>query len=133
VSGPPAVRTTREVEQALRDGRPVVALESSVFAQGLPVPANRDAERRMSAAVRAHGAVPAVTAVVRGVPTLGLDDDDLERFLARDGVAKVSARDLPWAVARGLDGAEDNGGTNAVRPRLVQPTLVVRDSCAPPG
>jgi pseudouridine-5'-phosphate glycosidase len=76
-----------------------------VLAQGLPVPANRDAERRMRGAVEGQGAAPAVLAMVRGVPTVGLEGDDLERFLRRDGVVKVSARDLGWAAARGLDGA----------------------------
>jgi pseudouridylate synthase len=90
---------------ALRRDRALVALESSVLAQGLPVPANREAHRRMGDAVRAHGAVPAVLAMVRGTPTIGLEGDDLERFLRRDGVSKVSSRDLAWAVARGLDGA----------------------------
>ncbi|MEY2733408.1 MAG: hypothetical protein RL340_467 [Gemmatimonadota bacterium] len=93
------------VAAARAAGRPIVALESSVLAQGLPVPANREAERRMCDAVVAGGAVPAVTAVVRGVPTLGLAGADRERFLARDGVAKVSARDLPVAMAQGRDGA----------------------------
>ena len=59
----------------------------------------------MRDAVIAGGAVPAVTAVVQGVPTLGLEGEALERFLARDGVAKVSARDLPVAMAQGRDGA----------------------------
>ena len=99
------VRLHPEVAAALRDGRAVVALESSVLAQGLPDPSNRDADRRMRAAVRARGAVPAVTAVSRGVPVAGLDDADLERFLGRTGIRKVSARDLPWAMARGADGA----------------------------
>ncbi len=90
---------------AARRDLAIVALESSVLAQGLPIPANRDAHHRMSRAVSAHGAVPAVLAMVRGAPTVGLDGDDLERFLRRDGVAKVSARDLGWAAARGLDGA----------------------------
>jgi pseudouridylate synthase len=94
-----------EVAAALRDGRAVVALESSVLAQGLPEPSNREADRRMCAAIRERGAVPAVMAVVRGVPTAGLDDADLERFLARTGIPKVSARDIPWAMARGSDGA----------------------------
>ena len=93
------------VAAARAAGRPIVALESSVLAQGLPVPANREAERRMCDAVVAGGAVPAVTAVVKGVPTLGLAGQDRERFLARDGVAKVSARDLPVAMAQGRDGA----------------------------
>jgi pseudouridylate synthase len=83
----------------------VVALESSVLAQGLPDPSNREADRRMRAAIRARGAVPAVTAIVRGQPVAGLDDADFERFLSRSGIPKVSARDIPWAVARGLDGA----------------------------
>lgn len=90
---------------ALRRDRAIVALESSVLAQGLPVPANREAHRLMSDAVTAQGAAPAVLAMVRGVPTVGLEGEDLERFLRRDGVHKVSARDLGWAAARGLDGA----------------------------
>ena len=94
-----------EVAAALRDGRAVVALESSVLAQGLPEPSNREADRRMCAAIRARGVLPAVTAVCRGVATAGLDDADLERFLARSGIPKVSARDLAWAVAHGTDGA----------------------------
>jgi pseudouridine-5'-phosphate glycosidase len=59
----------------------------------------------MTSAVRRLGAVPAVTAVVRGTPTLGLEPDELERFLCRDGVEKVSARDLASAMVRSADGA----------------------------
>jgi pseudouridylate synthase len=105
VSTAPGVRCSPEVAAAMRDRRPVVALESSVLAQGLPVPANREAVRRMTDAVRRGGAVPATTAIVRGEPTIGLEGDDLERFLRRDGVRKVSARDLAAAVAAGADGA----------------------------
>ena len=86
------LRVLPEVQQALDTGGPVVALESSVFAQGLPVPHNRDAAERMLGAVRRQGAVPAITAVANGVPTIGLDSEELERFLKRDGVRKVSAR-----------------------------------------
>ena len=102
---PTPARCSAEVAAALRDRRAVVALESSVLAQGLPIPANREAARRTTEAVRARGAVPATTAVVRGVPTLGLEGADLERFLARDGVRKVSARDVAQAMASGADGA----------------------------
>ncbi|HEY5489994.1 MAG TPA: pseudouridine-5'-phosphate glycosidase [Gemmatimonadaceae bacterium] len=101
---PRAVRWSPAVAVARRD-RAVVALESSVLAQGLPIPANREADHRMRLAVVAHGAVPAVVALVRGEATIGLEGEDLERFLRRDGVIKVSARDLGWAAARGLDGA----------------------------
>ena len=93
------------VAEALAAGRPVVALESSVLAQGLPIPANREAAERMTRAVEGAGAIPAITAVVRGVATLGLEPEELERFLARDGVRKVAARDLPVAMAQGDDGA----------------------------
>jgi pseudouridine-5'-phosphate glycosidase len=100
-----AIREHPEVAAARRDRRPVVALESSVLAQGLPIPANIEADARIRAAVRARGAVPAITAVVRGVPSIGLDDADLQRFLAREGVRKVSARDLPVAMTLRHDGA----------------------------
>ncbi|MEK7239564.1 MAG: pseudouridine-5'-phosphate glycosidase [Gemmatimonadota bacterium] len=110
---PPAVRWSAAIAAARRDGA-VVALESSVLAQGLPIPSNREADRRMRAAVAAHGATPAVVAVVRGQPTIGLDGDDLERFLLRDGIFKVSARDLGWVVARGRDGATTVAATLAL-------------------
>jgi pseudouridylate synthase len=99
------VRTLPEIASAIANGRAVVALESSVLAQGLPAPANRAAARAMVAAVESRGAFAAITAVVRGVPAAGLTEDELERFLARDGIAKVSARDLGLAVARGADDA----------------------------
>jgi pseudouridine-5'-phosphate glycosidase len=105
VPSQPFVRVLPPIADALLEHRPVVALESSVFAQGLPVPANRRAAERMLAAVSTRGAVPAITAVVRGTPTLGLEADELEGFLRRDGVEKVSARDLPAAMVRGTSGA----------------------------
>ena len=100
-----ALRVLSPVADALAWGRPVVALESSVLAQGLPIPANRDAVDRMTSAAARAGALAAVTAVVHGVCTLGLDQEELERFLRRDGIRKVSARDLPVAVAQRADGA----------------------------
>lgn len=100
-----ALRISAPVADAIASGRPVVALESSVLAQGLPIPSNRLAASRMNAAVEQAGAIPAVTAVVRGLPTVGLERDDLERFLARDGVRKVSARDLAVACVQKADGA----------------------------
>lgn len=83
----------------------MVALESSVFAQGLPIPANREACERMVEAIVSHGATPAITAVVRGQPVVGLADAELERFLRRDGIVKVGARDLAAAATLGADGA----------------------------
>jgi pseudouridine-5'-phosphate glycosidase len=100
-----ALRVLPHVADALAAGRPVVALESSVLAQGLPIPANREAAERMVGAVVRAGAVPAVTAVVGGQCTLGLEPEELERFLQRAGVRKVAARDLAVASAQLADGA----------------------------
>lgn len=108
------VRVTPEVMAAQRDGRPIVALESSVLAQGLPIPQNREAAERMTSAVVAAGCTPAITAVVRGLPQVGLEGEDLERFLDREGVRKVSARDLGFAIAEGADGATTVAATLAL-------------------
>jgi pseudouridine-5'-phosphate glycosidase len=109
-----AIHLSPAVREALDAGRPVVGLESSVLAQGLPAPANREAADRMRAAVSGKGATPAVTAVVRGRTTAGLEGEDLERFLRRDGIAKVSARDLPVAMASNADGATTVAATLAI-------------------
>jgi pseudouridine-5'-phosphate glycosidase len=108
------VRLLPEVADAIAARRPIVALESSVLAQGLPVPANRQAAQLMLGAVRSRGAVPAITAVVRGTPTLGLEPGELEEFLRRDGVEKVSARDLAAAIVRGANGATTVAGAIAL-------------------
>ena len=93
------------VRAALERHAPIVALESSVLAQGLPIPSNRDAAERMQRAVKANGATAAITAIARGRPVIGLEGDDLERFLCCDGVRKVSSRDLGAAMAQQADGA----------------------------
>ena len=83
----------------------MVGLESSVLAQGLPAPHNATAASLMQSAIRDAGAVPAITAVVRGQVMAGLAPDDLARFLGADGIGKASARDLSVAVAGGVDAA----------------------------
>ncbi len=88
-----------EVAAALADGRPVVALESTVYSLlGLPAPANREAFDRCIEAIRSGGATPAVTAIVDGVATVGLDENGVTRVLGAD--QKVAERDLGVAVAR---------------------------------
>lgn len=82
-----------------------MGLESSVFAQGLPAPHNSEAATRMDAAIRAAGAVPAITGVARGQVVAGLAPDELTRFLRGEGVDKTSARDLGAAVAGRRDAA----------------------------
>src|SRR5918994_114928 len=87
-----------ETADALADGLPVVAMESTLISHGLPWPANLETARQAEAAVRAAGAVPATVAVVRGRPTLGLNDRELEEFARATGVVKASRRDLGAAV-----------------------------------
>jgi pseudouridine-5'-phosphate glycosidase len=89
-----------EVAAALRDGRPVVALESTLIAHGLPRPLNLDTARQAEAVVRQEGAVPATIAVLRGMPTIGLSDDELRELAHADGVVKASSRDLGAAIAQ---------------------------------
>jgi pseudouridylate synthase len=99
------IRTSEAVRGALEARRPVVALETSVLAQGLPHPRNLEAAERMSGVILEQGAVPAWTAVVAGAVRVGLDDAELERLATTRGVVKVARRDLPAAVAGGGLGA----------------------------
>lgn len=93
------------VGEALKDGRAVVALETSVLAQGLPYPRNMEAMDAMTGAIRARGAEPAWVFVKPGALQVGASDADLTR-LATEGVAlKVARRDLPMVVAGGHLGA----------------------------
>ena len=97
-----ATVVSAEVRAAVADGRPVVALESTIFSTlGLPAPANAEALQRCTAAVTAGGAVPALTAVLDGRPRVGLSAAEAERVLT--GRRKVAERDLAVAVAQGWD------------------------------
>lgn len=93
------LRLGTEVAAALDEGRPLVALESSVVAQGLPQPENLSAADAMLSAVRQEGAVPAMVALIDGHLHVGLSQDEVERLATTDGVAKVSRRDLAANLA----------------------------------
>jgi pseudouridine-5'-phosphate glycosidase len=99
------LRISREVEEALREGRAVVALESTVIAHGLPRPLNLDTARRLEQVVREAGAVPATIAILEGVLSVGLSDKEIIHIAESDEVKKISRRDLALAVAGGWDGA----------------------------
>ncbi|HZV06317.1 MAG TPA: pseudouridine-5'-phosphate glycosidase [Gemmataceae bacterium] len=89
-----------EVSAALQARRPVVALESTLIAHGLPWPANLETARQAEAAVRAEGAVPATVAVWEGRPVIGLDAGQLERLARQTDVRKASSRDLAAAIVQ---------------------------------
>ncbi|MFF7299675.1 pseudouridine-5'-phosphate glycosidase [Streptomyces sp. NPDC008265] len=104
-SAPGVPVLSEEVREALAQGRPVVALESTIIAHGLPRPRNLEVGLELEELVRAEGAVPATVAVVDGVARAGLDKTQLERIAAGDGVRKLGHRDLAPALATGATGA----------------------------
>ncbi|MBO4163995.1 pseudouridine-5'-phosphate glycosidase [Micromonospora antibiotica] len=108
------LRPGTEVAEALRDGSPVVALESTIVSHGLPRPDNLRVAREIEQTVRAAGAVPATIGMVGGELVVGLDDAQLTRLATVDGVAKLSVRDLAVAAATGADGATTVAATSAV-------------------
>lgn len=100
-----SVDVRADVREALREGAPVVALESTLISHGLPYPQNLEVAIEAERAVRAEGAVPATIGVMDGVAKVGLDEAGLEFMATAEGIMKLSARDLPAAVAKGSDGA----------------------------
>ncbi|MEU2058685.1 pseudouridine-5'-phosphate glycosidase [Streptomyces sp. NPDC013455] len=96
---------SEEVREAIEARRPVVALESTIIAHGLPRPRNLQVALELEEAVRREGAVPATIAVLDGRPRVGLDKQQLERVANEDGIRKLGHRDLPLAVAAGASGA----------------------------
>ncbi|MFD0304856.1 pseudouridine-5'-phosphate glycosidase [Streptomyces sp. NPDC127119] len=96
---------SEEVREALATGRPVVALESTIIAHGLPRPRNLQVALELEDAVRQEGAVPATIAVLDGQPRVGLDKEQVERIANEDGIRKLGHRDLPLAIATGASGA----------------------------
>ena len=105
------IRVSPEVSEALKAGQPVVALESTIVAHGMPYPANLETALAVEGIVREEGAVPATVAVVDGAVQVGCDRATLERLASEPGVAKVSRRDMPVVMAKGSLGATTVSGT----------------------
>ncbi|HET7305121.1 MAG TPA: pseudouridine-5'-phosphate glycosidase [Segeticoccus sp.] len=100
-----ALELTPEVREALEQGRPVVALESTIISHGMPYPQNVETAREVEQLLRDEGVVPATIAILHGRPRVGLSPTGLELLASSDDVAKVSIRDIPYVVARGEHGA----------------------------
>jgi len=100
-----SVRLSAEVSQALEAGKPVVALESTIIAHGLPRPANFEAAQEFEALCRDRGVTPATIAIVEGVPCAGLDDAALDAIANDDATLKASVRDIPHVIASKATGA----------------------------
>jgi len=100
------IKISDEVKRALKDGRAVVALESTIISHGMPYPKNVETALMVEDVVRQNGAVPATIAIINGVPTVGCSHEEIEH-LGKAGlsVTKTSRRDIPIVVSKGLDGA----------------------------
>ena len=117
----PAVILTERVDAALRDREPVVALESTIITHGLPRPENLQAAVEFERTVTEHGAVPATIAMLDGVAHIGLELAQLERLVGTDGALKLSARDLPVAMAQ-----RATGGTTVAATTLLASQAGIR-------
>lgn len=95
-----------EVKKALEEGKPVVALESTIISHGMPYPKNVETALNVEKVIRDNGAIPATIAIIGGKLKAGLSKDEIE-YLGKEGqkVTKVSRRDLPVIVSKGMDGA----------------------------
>jgi pseudouridine-5'-phosphate glycosidase len=106
------------IRAAIAEGRPVVALETTLVSHGLPWPANLETARQMAQAVTREGAVPAVIGVLDGMIRVGLTDEEIERFAREPGIVKCGTRDLPAVVAAGGTGATTVSATVDVAARV---------------
>lgn len=94
-----------EIQQAIDEGRPVVALESTILSHGMPYPENLEFAHNVEKIVRGEGAVPATTAIIGGKLKVGLNAEELEIMCKANGVGKVSRRDVAVYLATGKTGA----------------------------
>lgn len=97
---------SEEVKNAIKEGKPVVALESTIISHGMPYPKNVETALEVERIVRENGAIPATIAIIKGKITVGISKEEVE-YLGKKGlsVAKASRRDLPIILSKGLDGA----------------------------
>lgn len=96
---------TDEVNEALENNRPVVALETTIISHGMPYPKNIETAKKAEAIIRDQGATPATIGIMDGQVKIGLNEEELEAFAKNDGVAKVSRRDFAYVLASGRMGA----------------------------
>ena len=94
-----------EIKKALADKKPVVALESTIISHGMPYPQNIETAKKVEAIIRENGAFPATIGILRGKMKVGLTEEELEYMGKGEDILKVSRRDLPFVLARGLNGA----------------------------
>lgn len=94
-----------EVKLALQEGKPVIALESTIISHGMPYPKNVECALQVEKVIRDNGAIPATIGIIEGEPIIGMTPEEIELFGKTKGIAKVSRRDLPIVVANKMWGA----------------------------
>lgn len=99
------MKISKEVQKALKDNKPVVALESTIISHGMPYPKNVQTALLVEKTIREHGAIPATIGIIDGEPIIGMSPEEIEEFGKRKGICKVSRRDLPIVFARKTWGA----------------------------
>ncbi|XP_063010196.1 uncharacterized protein LOC134417189 isoform X4 [Melospiza melodia melodia] len=118
------VRIHPSVQEALVEGRPVVALESTIITHGMAHPLNLSMAREVEEIVRANGAVPATVGILRGQIHVGLTDEELEFLASSKNAVKVSRRDFPFVLSQGLSGGTTVSGTMIVAHKAGIPVFV---------
>lgn len=99
------IRISEEIKKALKENLPVVALESTIISHGMPYPKNVETALLVEKTIRENGAIPATIGIIDGECIVGLSADEIEKFGKQKGIAKVSRRDLPIVVSKGMWGA----------------------------
>ncbi len=99
------MRLGKNVEEALKKGLPVVALESTIISHGMPYPKNVECALAVEAKIREGGAIPATIGIIEGEAVIGMSEEEIEEFGKRKGIVKCSRRDLPIVYAKKLWGA----------------------------
>jgi pseudouridine-5'-phosphate glycosidase len=99
------IEITKEIQQALSENKPVVALESTIISHGMPYPENVESARNSERIIREEGAIPATIAIIGGKIKIGLENDELEYMGKNNKIKKASRRDMAMLIAKKLDGA----------------------------
>lgn len=99
------IKISKEVQEALKNNKPVIALESTIISHGMPYPKNVQTALEVERIIRENGCVPATIGIIDGTPIVGMSPDEIEKFGSTKGILKVSRRDLPVVMAKKKWGA----------------------------
>ena len=99
------IKINPKVQEALDNNQPVVALESTIISHGMPYPDNIEMAKEVENIIKEEGVIPATIAIIDGIPTIGLTDQEIEKLAKEKNVIKTSKRDIGYVVSKKLTGA----------------------------